>query len=267
MTADLARLVAARDTDGVVRLLEGMAFKVASAFYAPGMHHEDLQQEARIGIAKAVQDYDGRGGFRAFAFMCARRQVITAVTSARRRRHQVLNEAARLDAPAPGTDDAVLGDVVAAVGACPQHLAETREELAGIVARVADLTTVERLVLARLLSGGHSYEDIADELTRRGVVETATKKTVDNALQRAVRKLRAGADAGRGERRGVLLVDRALHLDERAAVREARRVHPGCEVGLVEKKKVRGGRVVAPQGRATADGSLGRPVWAIEVAA
>jgi hypothetical protein len=64
---------------------------------------------------------------------------------------------------------------------------------------------------------------------------------------------------------GVLLVDRTLHQGERDAIREARRVRPGAKVVSLAKRKVRQGRVVAPQGRPAGDGSLGRPVWAVEL--
>jgi RNA polymerase sigma factor (sigma-70 family) len=66
---------------------------------------------------------------------------------------------------------------------------------------------------------------------------------------------------------GVLLVDRTVHPTEREAIREARRIRPGCTITSIHPKKVRAGRVVAPQGRPATDGSLGRPVWALEIAA
>lgn len=64
-----------------------------------------------------------------------------------------------------------------------------------------------------------------------------------------------------------ILVDRDLHPTERDAVREARRVKPEHTVTAAHKRKLRKGRVVNPQGRVANDGSLGRPVWELELAA
>ena len=261
----LDRLVAARDVDGVVRQLEGLARKVVADFYAPGLEDDDLLQEARLGIAESCRDFDGGAGFLGFAHLCASRKVMTAVSGARRDKHQILNEAACLHTPPPFHDlgpEATLADVVPAAGGDAHHRVEIGAELAAIVARLDVLSPLERQVLGMWLSGV-SYAEMA-------VTTGRDAKAIDNALQRTSKKLRAPAiddDPPARLRRGVLLVDREIHRDARAAVREARRVIEGCVVIEISKKKVRGGRVVSPQGRASSDGSLGRPVWAIDVLA
>lgn len=111
----------------------------------------------------------------------------------------------------------------------------------------------------RFYAGGYTLAEIGE---LEGVSEsricqrlTAARKTLAQWLPRATSP---PSD-------GVLLVDRNLHQDERAAIREARRVRPGCEIVALRPRKVRNGRVVAPQGRPASDGSLGRPVWAVEL--
>jgi RNA polymerase sporulation-specific sigma factor len=259
----LERSVRAGDADAVVRLLEGMARKVVAGYYAPGLDRDDLHQEARIGIAKAVHDFDGRTPFKAFAWMCAQRQVMTAVKTATRDKRRVLNEAISLHATPPGADDDAMnwGDVLAGTDDVVELLLSI-EHLQEVIARLDLLTPLERAVLGRNL-GGQPYEEIVAALPELA----RSTKAVDNALQRAMKKLRSDAQVERPPRHGVLLVDRELHVDERAAVRVARQVVPGCQIVDLQKKKLRGGRVVAPQGRPAADGSLGRPVWAVEIAA
>lgn len=66
---------------------------------------------------------------------------------------------------------------------------------------------------------------------------------------------------------GTLVIDRTLHPTERDAIREARRVRPDLRPTATRKRKVRDHRIVAPQGRSSASGSLGRPVWTVELAA
>src|ERR1700710_876899 len=54
---------------------------------------EDVQQEPLIGPYKAIRDYqvDRLASFRAFAELCITRQIITAIKTATRQKHQPLN--------------------------------------------------------------------------------------------------------------------------------------------------------------------------------
>src|SRR5918996_1394646 len=69
----------------------------ASRCYLPDGDADDLVQEARIGFMKAVRFYRGGRGssFHTFAELCVSRQLATALTAARRAKHQPLSEAAR----------------------------------------------------------------------------------------------------------------------------------------------------------------------------
>lgn len=139
-------------------------------------------------------------------------------------------------------------------GGDPGEHAELAEDLRELAVKLSLLTNVERTAVLHMANGG-SYDDSP----------LSSPKAVDNALQRAKVKLaRPVAPASRRER-GVLLIDRSVHPSRRDAIRAAGRVHPGCKVIELHKRKVRAGRVVSPQGRSAADGSLGRPVWAVEI--
>lgn len=104
-----------------------------------------------------------------------------------------------------------------------------------------------------------------------GLPATAAPVSDSMGISRAragqiAKRVYAGLTAERAApRRGVLLVHRELHPDRDAAIREARRIRPGCEVLSVSPRKWRKGRVVAAQGRPAKDGSLGIPVWAVEL--
>ena len=58
-------------------------------------------QEGMIGLYKAVRDYDAekRASFRAFAELCVTRQIITAIKTATRQKHQPLNSYVSLNKP------------------------------------------------------------------------------------------------------------------------------------------------------------------------
>src|ERR1700712_1420735 len=62
-------------------------------FFLVGGDAEDVQQEALIGLYKAIRDYqvDRLASFRAFAELCITRQIITAIKTATRQKHQPLN--------------------------------------------------------------------------------------------------------------------------------------------------------------------------------
>jgi DNA-directed RNA polymerase specialized sigma24 family protein len=71
------------------RLLDAQA----SRFYLPS-GDADVAQEARIGSMNALQYYRSGGGssFQTFAELCISRQLATAVTAARRAKHEPLDE-------------------------------------------------------------------------------------------------------------------------------------------------------------------------------
>lgn len=242
------------DFDVIERRHRGLVFGIADRYYAPGLGRDDLIQEATIGLWKACRDYDPRlgGAFAGFAALCIERQVITAVQTATRGKHSPLNTAMDLDGTAAHDGDgAVLRDALPAPGAAAHDVAERRQDVRDLQAAMTRLTDTERDAVLFIANGG-SYQG---------------NKSIDNALQRSRKKLAAGPAPDSTAERGVLLVDRTVHPTERDAIRACGRVRPGCKVLELHKRKVRDGRVVDARGRAKADGSLGRPVWAVEIQA
>ena len=63
-------------------------------YFLVGGDSDDIEQEALIGLYKAIRDYqvDRNASFRAFAELCITRQVITAIKTATRQKHQPLND-------------------------------------------------------------------------------------------------------------------------------------------------------------------------------
>jgi RNA polymerase sporulation-specific sigma factor len=172
-----------------------MARAIAARYYAPGLDRGDLEQEALIGLQKAARDYDGSLGssFKAFASLCIERHVMTAVKTATRQKHEPLNHGARLEQPLSEDADAgTLGDVVADTSARePAEILITKEELEHLSDIVQErLTELERRCLM-MVADGIRYKQIASTLGE-------TEKSVDNALQRARRKLSEPIENGDG---------------------------------------------------------------------
>lgn len=156
----------------------------ARAYFLSGGDRDDLMQEGLLGLYKAVRDFDAARGpaFRAFADVCVRRQLISAVKAATRQKHQPLNGFVSL-AGGPGEPD--LADVVAAPGLQdPADVLVSLERHRALREHLdSALTELETEVLHLHLAGA-SYAEIGEQLGRG-------TKTIDNALQRIKRKLEA----------------------------------------------------------------------------
>jgi RNA polymerase sporulation-specific sigma factor len=148
----------------------------SSRLYLPGGDSDDLVQEARIGFMKAVRFYRGGRGssFRTFAELCVSRQLAGAIATARRSKHQPLNESARGDpaerklAAVPDRED-------------PLERLVAHDRLADLVRQAGEFSELERNVLAHALAGWST-----GEAARRLGLQ---RRSTDNALQRAKLKL------------------------------------------------------------------------------
>ncbi len=164
----------------------------ARNYFLAGSDKEDVVQEGMIGLFKAIRDFSDETGtpFRAFAELCISRQILTAIKTANRQKHQPLNSSVSLDAPAYGDDqsDVSVGDhLVASTSTDPVELVISAQEIEGIRDSMTEtLTDLEGDVLA-LYMDGKSYEEIAGALGNH-------VKSIDNALQRIKRKLQRHID-------------------------------------------------------------------------
>jgi RNA polymerase sporulation-specific sigma factor len=159
----------------------------ARSYFLAGSDKEDVVQEGMIGLFKAIRDFEEETGtpFRAFAELCISRQILTAIKTANRQKHQPLNSSVSLDAPAYGDDssDRTVGDnYVGPRSSDPVELVISAQEIEAIRDTMKEnLTDLEGDVL-RLYMDGKSYEEIAGVLGNH-------VKSIDNALQRIKRKL------------------------------------------------------------------------------
>ena len=173
-----------RATEHLLRKYRALVEGKARTYYLIGGEHEDVVQEGMIGLYKAIRDFSelGRSAFRSFAEMCVTRQIITAVKSSTRQKHQVFNQALSLDqtaAPEEGDLEAGLID-----WGCPdpEEVAIARSFCREILGRAQSvLSDYEAQVLAAYLQG-MSYKGMARKLGCR-------VKQIDNALQRSKKKL------------------------------------------------------------------------------
>ena len=157
----------------------------ARSYFLIGADHEDIVQEGMIGLYKAIRDYkpDKQASFRAFAELCVKRQIITAIKTATRQKHVPLNSYVSLNKPLYGEEsDRTLLDVIEGRVTNPEDLFIGQEDVSHIQEQIGTvLSDLEQQVLAAFLDG-KSYQEIAVMLGRH-------VKSIDNALQRVKRKL------------------------------------------------------------------------------
>ena len=157
----------------------------ARSYFLIGADHEDIVQEGMIGLFKAIRDFKPvrLASFRAFAELCVKRQIITAIKTATRQKHYPLNSYVSLNKPLYDEEsDRTLLDVIEGRITNPEDLFISQEELEHIQSEISVmLSPFEQEVLQAFLDG-KSYQEIAVMLDRH-------VKSIDNALQRVKRKL------------------------------------------------------------------------------
>jgi len=156
------------------------------SYFLIGADKEDIVQEGMIGLYKAIRDFKGDklASFKAFAELCIKRQIITAIKTATRQKHIPLNSYVSLDKPVfeEESTKTLMDMLTGATIDDPEKLMIHREEFNHLEEKIGEvLSDLERQVLALYLEGC-SYQEISARLDRH-------VKSIDNALQRIKRKL------------------------------------------------------------------------------
>ena len=159
-------------------------------YFLVGGDSDDIEQEALIGLYKAIRDYqpDRQASFRAFAELCITRQIITAIKTATRQKHQPLNQYVSISG-SRNTDesnsDRVVEDLLdESPSSDPADQVVSGERLDNLRGAMAEMLSGLEVDVLRLYVEGKSYQEIGDTLGRH-------VKSIDNALQRIKRKVDA----------------------------------------------------------------------------
>lgn len=158
----------------------------AAKYYINGAEREDTFQEGMIGLFKAIKNFDEskQNSFKTFANICVERQLITAIKSSNRQKHQPLNSYLSLNNSAYDNDDndeELINTFDSKTVEDPLDTVMKKEYLEKIESTIdKTLSGFEKQVLNRYIRG-ESYVDIANKLD-------APVKSVDNAIQRIRKK-------------------------------------------------------------------------------
>jgi RNA polymerase sporulation-specific sigma factor len=183
---DRARMGDHRAAETLFGRYRNLIEKQARTYFVTGADHDDVVQEGMMGLWKAIRDFnsDRLPKFAPFAELCVTRQIITAVKAATRQKHGPLNGYISLSRSIDDDGGGTLLDFVADPRCVnPEDIAMmNRMSVPSPESLNDELTPLERVVV-RLYMDSKSYDEIARELI-------CGTKTVDNALQRAKKKIK-----------------------------------------------------------------------------
>ena len=151
----------------------------AQKYYLIGAEQEDLLQEGILGLLKAIKFYDEtKSSFSSFAFLCIRREMISAIRKANTQKNSVLNEALTTSSMIEDSSDV---DNYISSENNPEEAYLLKEEIKEFK-NFSDknFSKLEKEVLKYLIRG-YSYREIAKILSKN-------LKSIDNTIQRIRKK-------------------------------------------------------------------------------
>lgn len=166
---------------GLVCRYEDLVHAVVRPFYIPGGEKEDLVQEGRIGLYKAVMTFNGSSSFKTYAYICVRSCVLSALRKVSTKKSAADLTAVSL-AGISAEGDYEKNPAVADSEFDPETRyinSETARELSDKI--MITLSQSERDILLMRLDG-YSYKEIGQKTGRNA-------KFVDNTVQRIRKKL------------------------------------------------------------------------------
>ena len=184
----LAGLAQAGDREAediLIRRYVEMIRGKAHLYFIVGADSEDVIQEGMIGLFKAIHDYSGNreATFKTFAELCINRQILTAVKTASRLKHQPLNDSVSLSTPVDETGGGTLEESLGGDMASNPEAVFMENTLSSLLTDENStlFSSMERRVLKEYLAG-KKYPEIAQSLGK-------SYKTIDNAMQRIRKKI------------------------------------------------------------------------------
>lgn len=160
----------------VIRYLKKIRF-IARKYSAQGYEQNDFIQEGLVALLYACKTYDAHGGssFGSFVSLLVERRFISIIRSSQSKKAVPDAMLVRIDALEEELTDYV---------PTPEEQLMVKEQLEQAVKRLNALLSAREYEVLMLYASGRSYSKISQQLH-------ISEKSVDNALQRARRKIGA----------------------------------------------------------------------------
>ncbi len=171
----------------ILKILDPDIKKLAHKYYIVGGDSQDVIQECRLGVWKAVKDFDDRAGmsFKNFSLsLCVKRHLITAMSHANSQKFRLQNEAVSLSSPVSQSEDEGMQTYADYIQDPNSDLLSNyiiEEEFNTNLQMISEKLTKLEMSIFGQYAFSSSYKDIADALQVK-------PKTVDNALMRIRKK-------------------------------------------------------------------------------
>ena len=169
----------------LIRKYSYIVMRKAKAFFMAGADADDVMQEGMIGLLRAVRQYDPAksASFATFAEICVTSQIISAIRSADRIKNKALNTSVSLNVPE--SEGIPLEDTLRANKAdTPEEMLLLKDVTYYILNNGDNVFSDFEMRVLNEAMKGYSYDQIAEKLGK-------TPKSIDNALQRAKKKINA----------------------------------------------------------------------------
>ena len=160
-----------------VRYLDTISI-IARKFSAEGYEHNDFVQEGLVGLLYSCKTFDQNGGagFKSYMSVVVERRFISIIRRGEQKKAIPSSSIVPMDDVGESSEDSAK---------TPEELMMCREQLNQLLSRLQSILSKSEYDVLMLYGNGLSYKEIAEKLS-------VTEKTVDNALQRARKKVRVG---------------------------------------------------------------------------
>ena len=166
-------------------------YQMTKKFFVKRATKEDIRQEVLIGFLNAIKNYNHIHPFKSFATLCIKRHCITVIKHANRKKNLVMNDACSLNTYYHYEDGERDVELIEKLAASKKYGPEYN------ILRNEDIIYCNKLIKKIMTKLeykawigyvlGLSYQEISE---RMGI----SKKSLDNALQRAKEHLRKEYD-------------------------------------------------------------------------
>ena len=164
---------------------KGFVKAITRSYFLIGHDEEDLLQEGMIAVYKAIETFNGRSSFKSFVYLCVKSRVLTVIKSNNRGKNIPLINYISLSGFINGDDKT---EFILSAVEDPETSYIHREAEEEIKEKIKNaLSDYEYKILGYYLLG-YSYEQI-------GIISKKNTKSIDNAMQRIRRKVKAVFDA------------------------------------------------------------------------
>ena len=175
--------------ENIIRLFRKEINGKANLYFIAGADRDDVIQEAMIGLYKAIRSYrrDGGAGFDTYANLCMKRQLLDAIKSANREKHEPLNSSVSINktvAAGNGADydETTLEETIEGNAAADVDVMKILNESFDYMNSGPQALSRIEADVWKEYTEGKSYEEIAESLGKN-------IKSVYNAMGRVKKKI------------------------------------------------------------------------------